>query len=303
MTAGRAGTAGRPSSTGATPTRRTRLRPGGEIAEIAPDPVLPGSFTLSIAGTTQSHVSPADPGDLFFDYVRRIGFALDRIRLPGEPLLALHLGAGALTLARYLQCTRPGSEQHVVELEENLVAFVTDALPLPAGSSLIEHPGDAAEQVRALVSLLGGRCNVVISDLYHGLDTPDHLQTTAFFGAVARLLAPEGVLVINVADDEGLPALRRQLAALAPVFEHLLVLGPQAVLEAEQAGNAVLLASGSPAILGWVEALRAAGPHPGSVVTPASPPKRAGRSERVSAHPEPALPAAASGAQNGHGGG
>ncbi len=269
--------------------RSTRLQPGGELAEIAPDPVLPGSFTLSIAGTAQSHVVPADPGDLFYDYVRRIGFAVDRIRLPGEPLVALHLGAGALTLARYLQSTRPGSEQHVVELEQNLVAFVTDALPLPAGTSLTEHPGDAAEQVRALASTLGGRCDVVISDLYHGLHTPAHLQTTAFFADIARLLAPEGVLLINVADDQGLPALRSQSTALAPVFEHLLLLGPQSVLEQQQAGNAVVVASNSAGVLDWAGALRAAGPHPGSVLTGATPIR--------------SLPRPASGAQNGRDGG
>ncbi|WP_440710243.1 spermidine synthase [Herbiconiux sp. YIM B11900] len=245
--------------------RRVRLHPGGGIAEIAPDPVLPGTFTLSIAGTMQSHVDPADPGTLFHDYVRRIGFAVDRIRLPGEPLVALHLGAGALTLARYLQSTRPGSEQHVVDLEANLVAFVTDALPLPAGTSLTEHPGDAARQVRGLATRLGGRCDVVIADLYQGLSTPAHLQTTGFFGDVARLLTAEGVLLINVADDPGLPTLRRQLAALSPVFGHVLVLGPQSVVDGREAGNTVVAASRSDVVLGWAGALRAAGPHPGSV--------------------------------------
>ena len=265
---------------------RTTLRPSGAVAEIAPDPVLTGSFTLSIGGTVQSHVAPADPGLLFYDYVRRVGNAIDRLRLPGEPIVALHLGAGALTLARYVEATRPGSEQHVVEIEESLVPFVRDVLPLPPSIRLTEHPGDAAARVRDLAPALAERCDLVVSDLYRGLSTPAHLRTTDFFRDIARLLAPDGVLAVNVADDDGLPALRAQLEQLHPVFPHTLVLGTQSVLVHERAGNAVVLASLSPAIDGWADALRSAGPHPGSVVSGSALSARAlgadnGRDERT----------------------
>jgi hypothetical protein len=247
----------------------TILHPSGSLAEISPDPVVPGSFVLAIGGTVQSHVSLGDPGTLFYDYVRRIGNAIDRIRMPGEPITAVHLGAGALTLPRYVQATRPESEQHVVELEENLVDFVTAHLPLPDGTDLAVHPGDAALRLADLAPFLGGQADLVVADLYQGTTTPPHLRTTAFFERAADLLVPDGVLAVNVADDDGLPALREQLAALAPVLPHLLVHGPASVLRDARTGNAVVLASRSPAVLGWGDPLRLAGPHPGAVLSTA----------------------------------
>ncbi|MCS5717982.1 fused MFS/spermidine synthase [Herbiconiux sp. CPCC 205763] len=243
------------------------LQPSGSLAEIAPDPVVPGSFVLSIGGTVQSHVSLGDPGSLFYDYVRRIGNAIDGIRMPGEPITAVHLGAGALTLPRYVQATRPESEQHVIELEVNLVDFVTAHLPLPAGTDLAVHPGDAFERLADLAPFLGGQADLVLADLYQGTNTPPHLRTTAFFERAADLLVPAGVLAVNVADDDGLPALREQLTALAPVLPHLLVLGPASVLRDARTGNAVVLASRSPALFDQADSLRLAGPHPGAVLS------------------------------------
>ncbi|MCS5732327.1 spermidine synthase [Herbiconiux daphne] len=245
----------------------TTLHPSGDLAEIVADPLVPGSFVLSIAASAQSHVALDDPGTLFYDYMRRIGNVVDRLRSPGEPVTAVHLGAGALTLVRYLQVTRPDSEQHVVELETDLVPFVEEHLPLPAGTDLAVHPGDAAERVADLAPFLGGQADLVVSDLYHGTTTPAHLQTTPFFAGIERLLAPDGVLVINIADDDELPALNRQLHALAPVFAHVLVLGPASVLTEGWAGNAVVVASRSPAVFEWADALRRAGPHPGVVLS------------------------------------
>jgi hypothetical protein len=62
-----------------------------------------------VDGTPQSHVDLDDPGRLFFEYVQRIGHVIDEWGDPGQPLTALHLGAGALTLPRYIHTTRPGS--------------------------------------------------------------------------------------------------------------------------------------------------------------------------------------------------
>ena len=89
----------------------TVLRTSGLMAVIEPDPYQSGAFILVVDGTPQSHVFVDDEGELFFEYVRRIGHVVDQIGLPGEPLTAVHLGAGALTLPRYIEATRPGSRQ------------------------------------------------------------------------------------------------------------------------------------------------------------------------------------------------
>src|SRR5687768_6278522 len=85
------------------------LQRSGFLATISPDRWVPGAYTLTVDGTPQSHVNLDDPTQLFFEYVQRMGHVIDQLGMPGEPLTAVHLGAGALTLPRYIDATRPGS--------------------------------------------------------------------------------------------------------------------------------------------------------------------------------------------------
>jgi hypothetical protein len=260
------------------------------MAAIVTDELVPGSFALEIGGYEQSHVSLENPETMFYDYMRRIGAVVDRIRMPGAPIIAVHLGAGALTLPRYIAVTRPGSEQHVIELEHDLVGFVCEHLPLPAGTRLAVHSGDAAAQVAELRggrgggpdarghdgarpgAGLGAPADIVVCDVYRGTTTPRHLMTTEFYASVAQLLAPDGVIVVNVADDPGMPALRIHLAAIAPVAPHMLVAATRALVDTGDAGNAVIVASPSPDVLAWADGMRVTGPHPGVVLSSADGP-------------------------------
>ncbi len=53
------------------------LRTTGQHAAIEPDPFTDGGFVLSIGGAEQSHVNLADPADIFYEYLRRIGHVVD----------------------------------------------------------------------------------------------------------------------------------------------------------------------------------------------------------------------------------
>lgn len=77
----------------------------GMRAVIHEDRWVPGAFELVVDGTPQSHVNPERPTELFFEYVSRMGHVIDQ--LPAGPITALHLGAGAFTLPRYIEATRP----------------------------------------------------------------------------------------------------------------------------------------------------------------------------------------------------
>ncbi|WP_449373240.1 hypothetical protein [Arthrobacter psychrolactophilus] len=112
------------------------LRTSGVHATVEPDPWHPHAFVLSIDNAEQSHVNVAEPQEVFYEYLRRIANAVDLVKPAGEPITALHLGAGALTLARYIQAVRPGSVQHAVELERELLDFVLHQLPMPTGTDL-----------------------------------------------------------------------------------------------------------------------------------------------------------------------
>ena len=150
-----------------------------------------GGWELDVDGTPQSHVDLDDPTHLHFEYVARMGAVIDQLRMPGQPLTAVHLGAGALTIPRYVEATRPGSRQQVIELEPALVDLVREQLPLPRGASIRVRIGDAREGLGRLPAGLVGNVDLLVSDVYSGAQTPAHLTTVEFYReAAARCSRP-----------------------------------------------------------------------------------------------------------------
>lgn len=236
----------------------------GTLARIVPS-AFGGGWELDVDGTPQSHVDLDDPTHLHFEYVARMAAVIDRLRMPGQPLTAIHLGAGALTIPRYVEATRPGSRQQVVELEPALWDLVREHLPLPRGASVRVRIGDAREALRRLPAGLVGAADLVVSDVYSGAQTPAHLTTVEFFSDAVRFLAPDGVLLVNVADGAGLAFARRQVATVQAVLEHVIVLAEVQTLKGRRFGNLVIAASRAPLPTEWLPRLMAAGPHPAKV--------------------------------------
>jgi spermidine synthase len=246
-----------------TPPPQARLS-DGTIARVVPS-AFGGGWELDVDGTPQSHVDLDDPTHLHFEYVARMGAVIDRLRMPGQPLTAVHLGAGALTIPRYVEATRPGSRQQVIELEPALVDLVREHLPLPRGGSLRVRIGDAREGLGRLPAGLVGNVDLLVSDVYSGAQTPAHLTTVEFYTAAARLLAPDGVLLVNIADGAGLAFARRQVATVRAVLAHVIVLAEVQTLKGRRFGNLVIAASPSRLPTEWLPRLMAAGPHPAKV--------------------------------------
>lgn len=241
----------------------TRLS-DGTIARISASRFA-GGWELDVDGTPQSHVDLDDPSHLHFEYVARMAAVVDRLRMPGQPLTAVHLGGGALTLPRYVEHTRPGSRQQVIEVEQPLVDLVREHLPLPRGAQVRVRIGDAREVAARLPAGLVGAVDLVVSDVFAGAQTPAHLTTVEYCTTLAKLLAPEGVLLVNVADGAGLAFARREVATVRAVLEHVIVLAEVQTLKGRRFGNLVIAASASPLPTDWLPRLMAAGPHPAKV--------------------------------------
>ena len=224
-----------------------------------------GGFELDVDGTPQSHVDPDDPSHLHFEYVARMGAVIDLLRMPGQPLTAIHLGAGALTLPRYVEHTRPGSRQQVIELEQPLVDLVRAELPLPRGAQVRVRIGDARDVAARLPAGLQGSADLVVSDVFAGAQTPAHLTTVEYFRILAGLLSPDGVLLVNVADGAGLAFARREVATVRAVLPEVIVLAEVQTLKGRRFGNLVIAASHAPLPVTWLPRLMAAGPHPAKV--------------------------------------
>ena len=256
-----------------------RLSFSGAEARLAPDDTPWGGSVLFLDGREQSHVDE-DPTTIRHEYLRRIGSVVDTVAPAGEAIRVLHLGAGALTLPRYVEATRPGSEQTVVEIERELVDFVLEHLPLPAGTRLRSIVGDARTELERLGGG-GERFDAIVLDIFTGVGAPEHLACEEFYVEALRALTPRGVLSVNIGDDPGLGFWADQTLALLDAADEAACPGAwtlcdASMLDLDREGNLVLVAGPSVSAevagaerIGSLEAAwQAAGPHPAAVLDP-----------------------------------
>jgi spermidine synthase len=232
-------------------------------AEIVPDLDRADAWLLFIDGVPQSGVDLADPGYLEFEYVRRIGHLADLAFPAGEPVRALHLGGGALTLPRYLAHTRPGSRQLVAELDDALTDLVRIHLPLPSGHRIRVRAADARQVTE---SVRPGSYDLVISDVFAGALTPPHLTTAEYAAAAARALRPGGVYAVNVAAGPSLEGARSAVATVRSSYKETCMVAEASVLRGRRRGNLVIFASDQPLPEAALRRAMAADPFPARVV-------------------------------------
>ncbi|WP_037907028.1 spermidine synthase [Actinacidiphila yeochonensis] len=230
----------------------------GGLAELRPDQEHPQSWTLLVDGAPQSHVDLADPGRLDFPYQRRLGHVIDLAAPPGRPLRVLHLGGGALTLARYTAHTRPRSTQQVVEVDTALTDFVRAELPWDRTWRIKVRGADARE---GLAKAPDGWADLVIADVFAGARTPAHLTTAEYLADVRRVLAPGGWYAANLTDGGPLAFLRGQVATARAAFAEAAVAADPAVLRGRRFGNTVLVAADVPLPVADLTRLVATDPH------------------------------------------
>jgi spermidine synthase len=234
----------------------------GGLAELIPDRDRARAWTLLVDGAPQSHVDLEDPAFLSFEYQRRLGHVIDLVAPPGRPVHAVHLGGGALTLARYVAATRPRSTQQVVERDAALVQLVRRQLPLDPNARIRVRSTDARA---GLAKVPDGWADLVIVDVFSGARTPAHLTSTEFLDEVRRTLKPDGLYTANLADGPPLTHLRGQIATAAARFAELALVADPTVLRGKRFGNAVLVASDHPLPLAELTRRAASDPHPGRV--------------------------------------
>ncbi|WP_245988280.1 spermidine synthase [Flexivirga caeni] len=199
-----------------------------------------GGVTVLRDGHPQSHVDLHDPELLVFEYVAQLAIGIDL--LPPGPIAVTHIGGAGLTLARYVQHTRPGSAQIVLEPDAALTEAVRRELPLPRGHRIRVRPLDGATGVRALRDF---SADAIAVDAYDAGRVPADLLTPATVAQYRRVLRPAGLLLLNLADEPNRRHLARVLATVAAEFPHAVVLALTDVMKGRRFGNYVVLASGT----------------------------------------------------------
>jgi len=248
-------------------SREDRVDTGHGCAELLRDADRRAAWMLLIDGIPQSHVDLDDPGYLEFEYVRRLGHIIDVTAPEGQPLHVLHLGAGALTLVRYVAATRPGSRQLAVEVDEALWRFIKLRLPLRTGGRAGGRTRVQIGDARAVLDRVpAGSFDVVIADVFAGGRTPAHLTSVEFATAARRALRDSGVFAANVADGAPLAHAHAQVATARVVFPHAYLIADAAVLRGRRFGNLVLAASPGELPTDALTRRAASDPMPGRVV-------------------------------------
>jgi spermidine synthase len=212
---------------------------GAGTTEIVPGD-RPGTFVLRMSGMSQSHVDLEDPTRIDFEYVRRLADVVDAWSTPGQPVRVVHVGGAAMTLPRYVATRRPRSPQIVLEPAAEVTELVRAELPLPRQSGIKVRPVDGRSGIAALRD---AHAELVVLDAFADARVPPELVTTEFFADVARVLEPDGLVVLNLTDRAPFGWTRRVVAALRTSFPELLLTAEPATLRARRLGNLVVVAS------------------------------------------------------------
>lgn len=219
---------------------------------INTDRADPDVRVLVLDNLTHAAVDLRDPTNLRFGYVRRFADATVSLRAGlGRAPDVLHVGGGGFTFPRYLEAMHPEARQTVLELDPRVLEIARSELAFAPSDRIDVRLGDARQSIRALPS---DAFDLVIGDAFGGLAVPWHLTTTAFLDEVARVLRPDGAYVANLIDYPPLAFVRAEVATLATRFAHVTVIGSHRIIEGEDGGNLVLVASEIPIDRSSVEA-------------------------------------------------
>lgn len=205
------------------------------LAGLLPDIDEPDCWLLTVNDAAQSYVDMGDPTHLEFEYARRLGHVVDLL----EPDRVLHLGAGALTLPRYIAARWSEAQQIVVDVDPALIAFVERELPWKPARIEVT----IADARAAMADQPAGQTDLVIADVFAGERVPASVTSVEFLESVRKTLAPNAWYAANLADGGGLEFVRGQVATLLAVFAHGALIAEPAVLRGRRFGNVLLLGS------------------------------------------------------------
>lgn len=206
-------------------------------ASVVADPDRASGYVLELDNLRHSYVDLDDPTHLEFDYIRAIAAGIDTRFDPEEPLRVHSLGAGGLTLPRYLAQVRPGTSGTVSEVDPGVIRLDREQLALPADLDLDVRLEDGRIGLRSLPE---GEADVVIGDAFGGVSVPWHLTTREAMLAIDRVLADDGIYLANLIDHGPLAFARAEAATLADAYPHVAVAWKGA------GGNLVAAASRAP---------------------------------------------------------
>ncbi|HEU4895403.1 MAG TPA: fused MFS/spermidine synthase [Acidimicrobiia bacterium] len=216
-------------------------------AIVVEDEARPSGRTLLLDRVRNSYVDLADPTYLEFRYIRLMVDVIET-EAPDGSLNVVSIGGGGFTLPGYIEHTRPGSANTVLEIDAKLVEIGRDELALSEDVEVIVD--DARVSLRQVPT---DHADIVIGDAYSGTSVPWHLTTVEYTEEIDRVLSPTGIYTMNVIDYDDLDFIRSEAATLLQVFSHVALFAPPDYLTGVAGGNYILIAAQRPIDVGAIE--------------------------------------------------
>lgn len=183
--------------------------------------------TLYLGRLLHNKVNMADPADPSqYPYLRIMASFLDERLEKNAHFRSLFIGGGGYVLPRYVLARREDAKADVVEIDPEVTRVARDWLGLSDDPRLrIFHEDGRLFTRRAARESVPARYDLICLDAFHDYSMPWQTATREFFEETDRLLADDGVLLINMidAETEGF-LLGAVLRTLETVFPHVEVL-------------------------------------------------------------------------------
>ncbi len=207
-------------------------------ARVEVDEDRPSGRSLYLDHLRHAYVDLDDPTYLDFRYMRLLADVAEA--QPAGPLDVLYIGGGGFSLPRWMNETRPGSTNEVLEIDDSLVRIAEAELGLTEADGINVTVGDAR---LVLADLPTDGFDLIIGDAFASDSVPWHLTTVEVVAELDRLLRPGGAYAMNVIDGGSNGYARAQLATLGEHFDHLGVIVPGDQVAPRRRFNLILIAS------------------------------------------------------------
>lgn len=200
---------------------------GYACINVVVDDDNPSGRSLYLDTARHAYVDLDDPTNLDVRYIRLFTQVIDSVS--EGSIRTLHVGGGGFSLPAYLQHTRPGSLDRVLEIDGELVDVAQSELGIRLNTEAGRASGIESVVGDARVTIgeeLDDTFDVVVGDAYSGLTLPWHLTTDEFVKEIDRVLAPDGIYVMNLIDGGDNAFARAQLRTVMETFAHGLMIIP-----------------------------------------------------------------------------
>ncbi len=225
-----------------------------EIRRLSADPEIRGMYLDKLL---HSQITVGSTHEMHYGYTKVFAGLTQSHRAHDQRLRALMIGGGGYVFPRHVEDRWSAAEIDVVEIDPAVTRAARAAFGFPADSKIRVHHADGRVFVnraerRLRESAEARPYDIICIDAVNDFSVPFQVTTREFFAKTERLLAEDGLLMMNFIDvvDSGLlvGALGQ---TLEDVFEHVVLFSSNDIERAHGGWRVALVLAASNRPIGW----------------------------------------------------